>query len=274
MHMHMPPAKITLTEAHAQRLRQVQRLLSAYGQITGRPPLSDLELLSMIEGMDDLAMSENQTFLALVNDDFNLVNEDHHMQEHYYQATQDIVTDAVEERGLRFDPHDYYAMHIGAVGGLLDSDDVELLGDALQAAHGPRVQVHQDGDNYMEWGEPLDNDPAADPGTAAWHAAHVILWVPFGEEPHLADNPNHPDKVMETVRAALPDVVWLNADQIAETTSNFTRIGDPDVPYALTEVRDHSATLNPPCQWCRRMVMDEEACGNDHTICEDCCGLC
>lgn len=260
----MSKPRVTLDGKHVARLREVQRLLAAYTHVTGRSGRSDLELLSMIEGQSDLAASVDDTFLALANDGYSL-SLDRHSEEHYYQATADAVYDAIEERGLLFDPATSYAMHIGAVGGTLDSDDIEVLDAALRAAHGPKASVVQDGDNFAEWGEPLTTDPAylaslVGPSAAAT-AAHVVLFL---------STDTHPDAVIATVRETLPDVVWLTGEEIA-ATGNVTVPGDLDVSYALSEVEDWSKWLANPCQWCRRMVMDEAACGNDHTICIDCC---
>lgn len=256
MHMNHPKAKITLAERHVLRLREVNRLLAAYGHVTGRPPLADLELLSMIEGVDDLAMSENDTFLALVNDGFNLADEDHHTAEHYYQATQDTVSDALEERGLRFDPFESYSMHVGIVGGPLEGDTLEDLDAALRANHGPRIQVHQEGDNFQEWGEPWTAEIGI-LNTAAARAARIEVVIPSRIDP---------DAVFPSIAAALPHETLLTAEEVHATGP--ARLAT-DKPYALTSTEDHSRHV---CHVCRRDALYDAACPTTWTECLDCCG--
>lgn len=257
--MQFTPTLPAATSAAYGRLEEIRRLTAAYDKVIGRSATHDLELLSMIEGHeDDLAGSLENAFRLLTARGFNLYGDSHAM-EHYHQATSDHVSDALDKAGLLIPAcaeckervmHEmkcpnfrdecvdccgcpdhtetYYAMHIGVVGGLLSETERTHLAERLAAAFGSgRVHVFQDGDNFHEWGETLDPDPEY-LDTVAARSAHIVMHVPEDTDP---------DDVMDTVRAALPSVVWCTAEQINET-------GDPtfasDKPYVVSAVKDWS----------------------------------
>lgn len=103
--MHIdPPRPPALMPEGVKHLSRILEAEAEYAQATGgRSAREDTELLDFLRGMDDeLTMTPIEALVVLTEKGFNLYG-NRHMEEHYWQATRDYVSDTVEEHGLRKD---------------------------------------------------------------------------------------------------------------------------------------------------------------------------
>lgn len=208
---------------------RIDQAMAEYGGVFGRNAFHDLRVLWRVQGLVDREdfntdYTEAQAFCILANA-VNL-DDDERWNEASYQHETDLIETAAAEQGLLHENPDEYALHFGVVGFLtLPEPDRANLAHALRVVN---ARLYQDEDRFAEWGEHglLDGE---DVTRVADRAGHMVIYTPGYASP---------DNVWRIVTKALPGMVFLTPEQIAETGGPT-----PDHPYVVTDVNEWSRII-------------------------------
>lgn len=131
-----------------------------------------------------------------------------------------------------------YALHIGIVGGPGTASDLHRM-----AALPGVIGVHQNGDNFHEWGESF---PAQDLYSVAGVSSHLLLEVRASTDPQA---------VFEGVRQVLHSRVLCTAENLDHTQSEG--LPKNTKPYVVTDWDDWSQPFIDPQDRLAEILIDQ-----------------